>query len=130
MIWLELRPKTCRLYRSQSMMRIMQKVDIGAKLRAQFLEELWNVDHVLLRRPSLLDGKSLFCGLIEQLVGGNAVNRGYAWNPGLRSDGNVPKFHKLRHRISGFLNIASVRVPINRDFISTLATKQIVNGCV
>src|SRR5215831_16039035 len=119
MIWLELRPKTCRLYRSQSMMRIMQKVDIGAKLRAQFLEELWNVDHVLLRRPSLLDGKSLFCGLIEQLVGGNAVNRGYAWNPGLRSDGRVSEFDKLAHRIGGFLNIATIRMAVHGDFVSS-----------
>src|SRR3989442_5875635 len=85
---------------------------------------------IFLCRPNVFGRQAFFGGLIKELVLSDTISGWQTWYSSLGTNGEVAHSNVFPDLIGGFLNISSVRMPINQHPSSTFTAQQIVNGSV
>ena len=115
-----------RLDRCQSMVCVVQQMDIVTYGIAYPLEQLGRVTHVFLGRPYILFRKTAVCRLVIHLVARDPIGAGQSGYARLGTNGAISQILVARHFIDCFSNIGAVSVPIDHHTFAGAPPQQLI----
>ena len=126
MVILDFFTQTRRLDRRQTVMYVMEQMNVEAKFFTHGSKKLGNVIQIFFRRPGLFFRPALGCRLIGSALG-NAIDRLHARNTTLDADRLEALFFIFCKSIQCFRNIPSGGMTVGDHMLARSAAQQLIN---
>ena len=114
----------------EAVVDVVEEVDVGAELEAEFLEEGGDEVEVALGGPEGFLGQSALGRFVGLTGFGDAVAPGDAGDAGLGADGEVAFGYVALDGVESFGDVGAVGVGVDEDAFAAPAAEEVVDGGV
>src|SRR5215472_11592485 len=104
--------------RRQTMMNVMEKMNVVSEFFTQSFEKLRYMEKIFFGQPCIFRRQSLLGRLVKEFFVCNSIRRGQAGNPGLNANRAISHADIFPNLIASFFNVAPVGMPIDEHRVA------------
>src|SRR5262249_5270779 len=109
--------------RRQTMMNVMEKMNVVSESFPQSFEKLRYMEKIFFGQPCIFRRQSVLGRFVKETFGGNSIRKGKAGNSGLNANRVISHADIFPNLITSFFNVAPVGMPIDEHRAAALAAQ-------